>query len=1102
MIEIIILVLFFLIFGVGFFLIYKQVALVKKGELTFKDRLQCLIYGFLFSSGIMVVISMGFIFTDNTVNPLILTIPLFICLMYVSFYPLVDFLFIALSKGSDEGLTPFHSFLSQKFINVFKSKLLSALMAVVLYLVIALPPIFLTLTGLPFSLLWISWILFYPLLILTYYGTKGYIAGISAQYYSIPEMKRAIFLNFEDQKRGMVQFLSNPTPFVVFGMMLFVFVWAWISLIQTVAFFFTGSLAISTMSSYFVYVTLFFGIIGYFTRFWGRKIKYRGIDIYFAAYLMAAIGINVLVNFLLVNIGVLSPAFNSWEFTKTIIPHYSNFSWAAIIEESILITITSYFLISQKSKFKFNIKYSKITESGQKFDPIPLFTLIKNNNPIISKYAEETIRLMFERIPLKSKSFLNDWRFKNSLMDGICDYNLNSQRICYDILVQLENDAPDIILSWIIEALESPNYDKRIPFAKSILTTNSHLIQEIPLQIFQTLLQDSDWRIRIIGIKLIKKLITRKPDLINKLNSSLYKLVNDPSSNVQVEFFRLISESQMEISQDLILEKINSTNQKIRATVIECLGKINIDNIDDKLISDLLPLLMNSTGLLKSSILHTISRVGRFEKLQISHTYLIDALNDKYESVRDSAVEALDKYYNENPKKLDLDVIISRIDTENINTVMSIVSLLNKLWDFNPEKILTTLLILIKFDNLKLKSKISEILINKSLKNPNLILENLLKVRNDSGFVSKGIISKTIIELTKENPKKFLPFLYDHLKSEDPDVILNAIISIENLIEQFELDIDLFSIMGLLRKENLSKVKIKASQIISKIAIKNPKKIEPIINELFAILNKFETSPKINLMKSFLEISKQAPDLIPMNLVIENLDDDEVFIREVCTKILGYIAYKNSIVARNAIFEKSLKDKDWGVRNAAINSLGKIIKITDEKDEIIKHLISYIEDESTWVRRSVMLLLSDIDDLQIELIPFEKVVKNLKSDDPKVREGAANLLSIYSNNIDEIFVYYIPLFSDKDKDVRANAINSMVKIIQNVGLKKILSRLLQNLSDETSLITQQSISLILERTTRYEDDKLKKRVLSLLKIRCEVSQDPIICEAYNKLKEI
>jgi hypothetical protein len=81
-------------------------------------------------------------------------------------------------------------------------------------------------------------------------------------------------------------------------------------------------------------------------------------------------------------------------------------------------------------------------------------------------------------------------------------------------------------------------------------------------------------------------------------------------------------------------------------------------------------------------------------------------------------------------------------------------------------------------------------------------------------------------------------------------------------------------------------------------------------------------------------------------------------------------------------------------------------------------------------------------------------------------------------------------------------INSLVKVIQKVGLKALISRLLQNLSDETSIRIQQSISLILERTVRYGDEKLRKRALSLLKIRCEVSQDPIICEVFNKLNEI
>ncbi|TKJ22001.1 MAG: hypothetical protein CEE42_13445 [Promethearchaeota archaeon Loki_b31] len=119
--ELILFLLFIIFFIIGFIIIYKQVSLVKKGEFNNKDRLQCLIYGFVFSMGVMVVIAMAFIFAINTpefwqgsvlttpdISPLSLLIPFAFCLMYISLYPLIDFLFIALSSESDEGLTPFH----------------------------------------------------------------------------------------------------------------------------------------------------------------------------------------------------------------------------------------------------------------------------------------------------------------------------------------------------------------------------------------------------------------------------------------------------------------------------------------------------------------------------------------------------------------------------------------------------------------------------------------------------------------------------------------------------------------------------------------------------------------------------------------------------------------------------------------------------------------------------------------------------------------------------------------------------------------------------------------------------------------------------------
>ena len=130
MLEVVLFIIFIVFFFIGFYIIYKQVALVKKGEFSINDRMQCIIYGIIFSLAVMIVISMAFIFTvknpefwkDSSLpppelNPIVLLIPFIICLSYISVYPLIDFLFIALSRASDEGLTAFHKLIGRNFIN-------------------------------------------------------------------------------------------------------------------------------------------------------------------------------------------------------------------------------------------------------------------------------------------------------------------------------------------------------------------------------------------------------------------------------------------------------------------------------------------------------------------------------------------------------------------------------------------------------------------------------------------------------------------------------------------------------------------------------------------------------------------------------------------------------------------------------------------------------------------------------------------------------------------------------------------------------------------------------------------------------------------------
>ncbi|MFW9818519.1 MAG: sister chromatid cohesion protein PDS5 [Candidatus Thorarchaeota archaeon] len=1111
-IEIILLIVFLIFFSIGFYIIYKQVALVKKGEFNNKDRIQCIIYGLIFGLSIMVVFAVAVIFTLNTpsfwtftppeVNPLAFLIPFSICLAYISFYPLIDFLFIALSKETDEGLTPFHKVINARIINISSKKLMKLIIAIIFYIIIfILPPIILTFLGLPFIISLISWMLGYPLMILTFYGSKGYIAGISNAYYHIPDIKRSIFLNFEDSKRGMNQFISNPIYYVVLGMMLFVFVWAWISLFQTIIFFFTQTLAISTMSSVFVFVTLLFGILGYFTRFWGRKIKYRGIDIYFAAYLMASVGINVLVNFLIVNPSMLEDVFNEWVITSEILlnHNYILLAWAAVIEEVVLLIFTSYFFLAKNNDFVMNIKYSKITECGQTFDPIPLFTFIKHHNPKIRNHALETINLMFERIPLKDNTILNDWKFKNSLLDGICDYNTHSKKICSQILAQLINDVPEIILPWVVEALESPNYDKSIPIARILLYAHTSFIDTISQELIFKLIEDSEWRLRLIGLKILRRSKSKINEDLFKL--SVKKLINDPNSRIVVEVLNFLADRSYTLPIGTIIDKIFHKNNEISAAAINNIRNLNFKQIDRKFISRIIPLIKDPSSSVRASIFETLAKIGNFKKYDIPLLPFLEGLNDSNEKARIAALKALEKYFEEEPGLLDIDNIISGIDPNNFEILNNVVKLLGRLWKYDPEKILTTLLIFIKFENERLRENISEILTENYKNNPDLILQNLIKIPDVTTYITKGIISKTLIKIGKTDQKTIIPTLLKYTTAEDDDIRLNALEAIDGLTEEIIDNFDVKSIILVLQKDRNIQAKRKASAIISKIAQKDPFLIKPFISEFFSTIGDQDSKVKIVLTKTLLEIAKNSPDIIPIDNILNLLRDNDSSIREMCVKILGFVGHKFTASTVNTLIKIALKDDDWIVREATVSSLGKIISHVDDKEKIIEKLISLLEDEQNWVRWSALNILSDIKEVNASHIPYSNLFVNLRSTDPKIREASARLSKIYSDQIEEVLDELVNRLGDDSEDVRTSMINTFVEIIKHNGLNRILTKLLENLSGKGSMATQRSIALILGRTAKYENEKIKKRVISLLKIRCEMSQDPIICSTLQKLKE-
>ncbi|MEJ2279204.1 MAG: hypothetical protein P8Y70_15890, partial [Candidatus Lokiarchaeota archaeon] len=1038
------------------------------------------------------------------INPLVLQIPFTICLGYISLYPLGDFLFIALSKSSDEGLTIFHKYLSEYVINRSKSKKASVFLAMIFYFgIFVLPPFIISLLGVPFILIWISWMLFYPLMILTFYGAKGYIAGISNAYYHLPYLERSIFIGFEDAKRNFTEFLSDPLSRILIGLMLFVFVWAWISMIQTIGLFFTGKLAISTYSySGMVFVTLLFGVIGYFTRFWGRKIKYRSIDIYFAAYLIAAVGINVLVNFLIVNIKKLMSTFNIWVLTKPISTYFLSFAWPAVIEEILLIIFTSYYFLVKNSNFVRNLKYSKITESGQTFDPVPLFNLIRHKEPKLREHAKNTLKLMYERIPLKAEIDLDQVKFKNPLMDGICDPDPKVSNLCYSILTQLEKDSPEVCLQWIIENIKTPNYDKSIPIAKSLIKADLEWLHKLPIYIIGDLIRDPEWRLKKLGLKILLKLTDFKDDL--EIDFDFSKLLDDPNKEIQVLILEILPKINYQIPSKILLEKINHSNKMIRTAAIKNIKNLNLEELDTKTMEYITGLLDDPSSSVRASIFEVLAKFGNLRKLQVPITSLIEGLMSSNEKLRKSAILAIEKYYDERSKEVDLNLILERIDERPPEVLVDIFTLLGYIWEKDKKKIVKILKNYIKSDNLELREKVSQIFIQNFEKSPKLIIRELIKMRDLTKFISKGIITETLIKITKKEPNKMIPKIIKYLESENEDERLNAVMIIDDLINEYYDLIEIEPIMDLMKKETNTSIRKEAFKLLSKIAKKEPKALKSNLNIIFHLIEAQEGSLKNTLVRSLLEISRVTPEILDVNSIKMLLNDEDSFIRETCIRILSYMGIKsNDPISIIELLKKfGLNDEEWSVREATVKSLGSIYKATKQKDPILESLISVINDREAWVRKASMDIISEIDNLNPKILPFNTIIENLKHPDSKVRESAANLIKVYKlEEINKIFNDILRLLEDKSEDVRKSMINSLVLIINEIGLKSLLNRLLQNLSDDVSLDLQRSVATILKRTAKYSNEEIKKRIIALLKIRCEMSQDPVICDAFHQIKE-
>lgn len=271
------------------------------------------------------------------------------------------------------------------------------------------------------------------------------------------------------------------------------------------------------------------------------------------------------------------------------------------------------------------------------------------------------------------------------------------------------------------------------------------------------------------------------------------------------------------------------------------------------------------------------------------------------------------------------------------------------------------------------------------------------------------------------------------------------------------------------------------------------------------VLNKALSDPDKNVQKVvarlFIDLSEKLKDIVPLSVVKLMVQDSDPSIREIGMTLIrasGRSFPKESI----QFLMIGLKDKEWNVKNAAADAITEFGEKIDHI-EILTEIKSMLSNPEKWTRLKAIEILQKAIDNKIKVLTLDEAIDlvNRPQEEELFIANAAKILGyLGAEDFKKSFPLMLKILTHPSEKVREGMITGMIRLSALIPMKTLIPNLLKYLSDQTEMILQQSIALLLNRIVRYESDEIKNRVISLLKIRCEMSQDSIICGVLSDLQ--
>jgi HEAT repeat protein len=1165
--DILLLVVFGVLIVIGRQIIMREVKIIKQEAFTVKEQASALIFGALFSTAVCtgLVVAIQYIsevklpFHIGPPAPPVL-LPEFTGLMFMIIYgvlavfPLLDLIWLALGSKQTSPLAVQNA-LNRWILAKIGNKKARVEVACGLYvLVFWVPVALLQLAGVPWLITSLLLFQIFPVFLLNQLGSIGYFWGVNLHYYNILEKERFIYEVLDNNKAKIqAEFKENFVPIVAFPVMLFVYVNSFISLgefigiaagvlPQTLSFTFLISVATTTISA----------LVGYFTKYWRKQVKFQIPEIVFAGYLFCSLSFELFVNFL-----VKQPAISNSIFGGSVIgllnpDKYLFLIPLVFVEKGVFAGfVTWYFL--RTGGFKANVLDSIIVLAKSRLNPRPLFNMSRHPDRALRTEAVATLDEMYRMhsmpyiappetkkksgfisvISVFMKSMLNPKRLKQApfshVFESLGSDHQTIRSVASRLLPYMAYDDPAQFAARVEGVFSKADTRPAALVLGALSAMDPSKIQNIHVEAILGAMETGDLQVIANGfdvVKLYQDQVKASASAKQSLERAIAAAINCPDTAIQVKclaFLEEINVARLElfISIPSVLTKLNHPSHAVKEAAILLLDKFEDTAFDPSQLTTITDLLHDKSPRLQIAALRTLNKIIDRSEIDILPREVHDLIDAHDLDVASHAIILAAKLAKKQPGDFKPATIVAALRRMELRSTLRLMQDIESFVLEVPEDFLPFLTTAMDQTDLEIKDIAKRLFVMIGVSNLDLVMDTILGFHEDSRFSVRNYTTEILFEIGKRIPDEVIPLLHRvfisdpgmknfgnaipflqriaeaHTEAENENFRINAATVIGELGELFPSKMDIPRLLAAAQKDASWRVRRDLATSLGKLAIK----VEGFpIKAYFSLLDDENAHVRTAVMKSIVQIAKEKPTMVPIQDIAIKAQDPDEAVREAAIKTIGFAAVAKPETAMPYLID-GLADEKWPVREAAAEAMGRVAKSAPDHVPVGLLKDMFLTGPDKWTRVQASKALAEIVKVRPKLLTLADLKNFDHLGDEQLIAAFLNLLrSVDPRPVEQFLGIIRPYMAMTNTTTQDEVTTTIYQVFGKTYEERLLSELLKMVADKsTPEAIMHAAAISLGKIAKYAKGAIKKRVKAVLNAAAQHSRDPVIMKELTAL---